>query len=336
MWCANETWVYCKCKNHHHDPSTIRHQSTSAAISQWVRQQLIKENGMLLSRIKLQHHCQIKQTHPHHQCPISGIVKDWSLPEGPTRRIEGHVWCLPPFWSQRLRKFTQFGRLGEFNLGVLENHPNTYSHILKHQKDTFLETRKSIWPSISWPSKLPSLFWCLHQTSWTLWFLPAGQIRWMRSQNHGPPAVFLTCSYVYKRNIHNCMCIVLHTYARIHVCVYVCVCVRIVSIKVKISNQNASNPHCGASVCCSVFTPNNYKNVPGERTYLVTWERYTKWISHVSMSNSICQPHIYDMVSSCRTPDWLIWLIHSKLIDISLLQSYKKACPQISIDDTSI
>ena len=219
MWCANETWVYCKCKNHHHDPSTIRHQSTSAAISQWVRQQLIKENGMLLSRIKLQHHCQIKQTHPHHQCPISGIVKDWSLPEGPTRRIEGHVWCLPPFWSQRLRKFTQFGRLGEFNLGVLENHPNTYSHILKHQKDTFLETRKSIWPSISWPSKLPSLFWCLHQTSWTLWFLPAGQIRWMRSQNHGPPAVFLTCSYVYKRNIHNCMCIVLHTYARIHVCV---------------------------------------------------------------------------------------------------------------------
>ena len=169
MWCANETWVYCKCKNHHHDPSTIRHQSTSAAISQWVRQQLIKENGMLLSRIKLQHHCQIKQTHPHHQCPISGIVKDWSLPEGPTRGIEGHVWCLPPFWSQRLRKFTQFGRLGEFNLGVLENHPNTYSHILKHQFGQVSHGLQSFLPSFGASIRQVGLFGSCQQVKYVEW-----------------------------------------------------------------------------------------------------------------------------------------------------------------------
>ena len=220
----------------------------------------------------------------------------------------------------------QFGRAGKSSK-YLFTHPQTSEgYLFGNQKINlakYLMAFKASFPLLVPPSdKLDSL-------------VPASRSNTLNEEPKSWAAGCIpTCSYVYKRNIHNCMCIVLHTYARIHVCV--CVCVRILSIKVKISNQSASNPHCGASVCCSVFTPNNYKNVPGERTYLVTWERYTKWISHVSMSNSICQPYIYDMVSSCRTPDWLIWLIHSELIDISLLQSYKKACPQISIDDTSI
>ena len=165
--------VYCKCENHHHDPSTIKHQSTSAAISgsgnssfnwKWDASDLASNVSTSLPNQT--------DTHPH-QCPMT---------EGPTRRIEGQGNYAED-WPQK----------GEWKnwacWKIIQIY--TYSQILKHQKDTFLETRKSIWPSISWPSKLPSLFWCLHQTSWTLWFLPAGQIRWMRSQNHGPPAVFL-------------------------------------------------------------------------------------------------------------------------------------------------
>jgi hypothetical protein len=109
----------------------------------------------------------------------------------------------------------QFGRAGKSSK-YLFTHPQTSEgYLFGNQKINlakYLMAFKASFPLLVPPSdKLDSL-------------VPASRSNTLNEEPKSWAAGCIpTCSYVYKRNIHNCMCIVLHTYARIHVCVCVCV-----------------------------------------------------------------------------------------------------------------